>query len=114
MPAPRRSPSSPYILEEAKPGEPQKVCATCGRSIGTKAGFSMNRSRRSKGMYKEGLLPDCKDCEYIQRDASKSPGFDPAVKLKKGETLVIGPPLKQAYYVEKVINGTRMMVREVR
>lgn len=92
----QRTPDNPYILRSAKPGEPSKHCKPCGRDIPL-AGFSKNTAM------KDGLATRCQDCQYLQ-NATGTP-------YRVEQT---GEPLKRAYYEEKVIDGRRVIVREVR
>lgn len=87
---------NPYILKDAKPGEPSKYCRGCERIIPL-LGFSKNKATR------DGLSGYCSDCQYLQ-NTTGSPY----------KVVAAGPPLKRAYYEDRIIHGSRVRVRVIR
>lgn len=89
-----RSPENPRICVECKTGG--QICKKCKRRLPL-ADFS---NKHAKGVrYKSGV---CMDCVYV-------------AALANGTVIVYAEqPLKRAYYEDKIINGQKVTVREVR
>lgn len=91
-----RTLAKPYLLKPAKEGQPSKHCRPCDRDLPL-TGFSKNNATKDK------LYSICQDCQFL---ANKT-GSPYRVRQD-------GPALRRAYYEERIINGRKVIVREVR